>query len=93
MNTTSRWRGIKLAREVVFEAVHEFTGGDVQVEFEPKDINAVVLEKYPDFNEKTVEAQIIAGCPTHRSYRHYSGNYEYYWRKRKGKYRLYDPKR
>ena len=33
---TSRWQGDKGARDVVLEAVKEFTGGDVNVEFNDK---------------------------------------------------------
>lgn len=90
METTSLWRGIKKAREVVLEVVHEFTGGDVQVEFEPKDIKSAVLEKYTDFKKGTVSGQIHAGCPNSPSYRHHSGNHKFYWKIADGKYRLYD---
>lgn len=81
----------KGVREVVLEAVQEFTGGDVNVEFTNKEIIAIILEKYPDFNKNTVNLQIAAGCPNHGSYRHHSGNYKYYWKIGIGKYRLYDP--
>ncbi len=87
----SQWQGNKGVREVVLETVQEFTGGDVNVEFTNKEIIAVILEKYPDFNKNTVNLQIAAGCPNHGSYRHHSGNYRYYWKTGIGKYRLYDP--
>ena len=80
-------------RNVVWEAVQEVTGGDTKKVFEPKDIIAVVLEKYPDLNKRTVGAQIVAGCPNHPSYDHHSGNYKFYWRIGYGKYRLYDPEK
>ena len=89
METTSR----KDVRRVVWKAVEEFTGGDVQVEFEPKDIIATVLKKDPNFNKDTVTRQIYAGCPNSGSYRYYHGNHKLYWRIGHGRYRLYDPKR
>ena len=90
---TSQWSGDKGVREVVLEAVQEFTRGDVNVEFTQKDIAALILEKYPDFKKNTITGQISAGCPNRGSYRHHAGNYKYYWKIRTGKYRLYDPER
>lgn len=90
---TSQWRGDKGVREIVLEAVQEFTQGNINVEFTPKKITVFILEKYPDFNKNTVGAQIIAGCPNHGSYDHHSGNYRYYWKIGIGKYRLYDPEK
>ena len=90
---TSQWSGDKGVRDVVLEAVQEFTRKDVNVEFTQKDIAALILEKYPDFNKNTIGAQIIAGCPNHGSYRHHAGNYKYYWKIGTGKYHLYDPER
>ena len=90
MKTTSRWSGDEDVRDVVREAVRKFTGEDVQVEFEPKDIKAVVLKKYPHFKKNTVDGQIAAGCPNHGSYHHHSGNHKLYWKIGHGKYRLYN---
>ena len=90
---TSRWSGDKGVREVVLEAVQEFTSRDVNVEFTLKEIKAFILEKYPDFNKNTIGAQIIAGCPNHGSYHNHSGNYKYYWKIGTGKYRLYNLER
>lgn len=90
---TSRWQGDKGVRDVVLEAVQEFTREDVNVEFTTRDITMSILEKYPNFNKNTVGAQIMAGCPNHGSYHNYSGNYKYYWKIGTGKYRLYDPEK
>ena len=87
---TTQWAGDKGVRDVVLEAVREFTGGDVNVEFAPKEITALVLEKYPDFNKNTVTHQLTAACPNHDSYHYHSGNYKYYWKIGTGKYRLYN---
>ena len=85
-----RWSG-EPVRDVVFKAVQELTGGDVNVEFAPKEISTIILKKYPDFNTRTVRRQLIAGCPNLTSHRHHSGNYKYYWSVRRGIYRLYNP--
>ena len=53
---TSQWSGDKGVRDVVLEAVQEFTAGDVNVEFTRKEIIAFILEKYPDFNRNTIGA-------------------------------------
>ena len=87
---TSQWSGNKGVRDVVLEAVQEFTKGDVNVEFAPKEIVKRVLEKYPDFNRSTVTTQLGAACPNHGGFR---GNYKYYWKIGTGRYRLYDPER
>ena len=90
---TSQWSGDKGVRDIVREAVHEFTGGDVNFEFTKREITAFILEKYPDFKKNTVTGQISAGCPNSGGYKSFSGNYKYYWRIGTGKYRLYDPEK
>ena len=89
----SRWSGDKGVRDVVWEAVQEFTGGDVNVEFAPKDIIALALEKYPDFNKNTVTLQLGAWCPNAKAFRSHSGKYKYYWKVGTGRYRLYNPEK
>lgn len=86
-----RWSGDKPARKVVLEAVREFAGGDINVEFAPKDISTIILKKYPNFKTRTVRRQLVAGCPNHSSYDRHPGNYKYYWRVSSGIYRLYNP--
>ena len=83
-----RWSG-KSVSEVVWEAVQELTGGDTNVEFTPKDVYTHILKKYPDFNVNTARSQLMADCPNHSSYHHYSGNSYYFW-VRYGTYRLLD---
>ncbi len=85
-----RWSG-EPVREVVFKAVQELTGGDINVEFTPKEISTIILKKYSDFKTRTVRRQLIAGCPNLTSHRHHSGNYKFYWSVRRGIYRLYNP--
>ena len=82
-----RWSG-KSAREVVFEAAQELTGGDKSAEFAPKDVYARILKKYPDFNTNTVRGQLMEACPNHSSNHHYSGEYRYYEWVKYGTYRL-----
>ena len=88
----SRWSGEKGAREVVWEAVRELTGGDGSVEFTPKEVFDHILKKHPSFNRNTAGAEIIACCPNHPSYRHHSGDHKLYWRVGLGTFRLYNPK-
>ena len=90
---TSRWQGDKKVRDVVLEAVKEVTGGDVNVEFAPKQIIALILKEYPNFNKGTVNGQLHANCPNHGSYRWHSETYKYYWKIGRGRYRLYDPEK
>ena len=86
----SRWSGDKAARDVVLEAVQGFTRQDANVEFTLQQIYEHLRKKYPDFNRATLSGQITAGCPNHDSYHHHQGNYKYYWKIGRGKYRLYD---
>ena len=89
MQTNSRWSGPPV-REVVWEAVQEFTGGDVNVEFAIKDIEAVALERYPDFKVSNVGAEITAGCVNSASRHHHSPDIDRYWKVARGVYRLYE---
>ena len=88
---TSRWSGDKPVREVVWDAVQELTGGDINVEFAPKEVSTLISNKYPDFKLSNVGPELTAGCPNLPSYRHHSGNHKFYWRVRPGIYRLYNP--
>ena len=85
----SQWSGDKSVREVVLEAVQELTGGDTNVEFTPKEVRALVLKKYPNFNKGTVGAQLYMGTQLYKG----TYPYKYYWRVEKGEYRLHDLKR
>ena len=89
MQTSSRWSGPPV-REVVWEAVLYFTGGDVNVEFAIKDIKAIILRKYPDFNVRTIGSQIRAGCVNSTSRHHHSADIDRYWKVELGVYRLYE---
>ena len=86
-----RWSGDKPVREAVLETVQELTGGDINVEFAPKEVSTRILEKYPDFKGNNVRPELMAGCPNHSSYHHYPGNHKYYWWVKRGIYRLYNP--
>ena len=88
-----RWSDDRLARDVVLEAARERTDGNTNVEFAPKELYAHVTKKYPDFKLGTFHGQLTAACPNAPSYIHHSGDYKYYWRVRRGVYRLYDPER
>jgi len=86
-----RWSGDKPVREVVHDAVMEFTEGKMDKIFAPKDIKELVLNKYPEFKSSTLGAQIIGDCVNHASRHHYPGGKDFYWWLDKGKYRLFDP--
>lgn len=88
-----RWSGNKLVREIVLEAVQELTGGDINVEFSPKEVSTLISNKYPDFKLSNVGPELAAGCPNLPSHHHHFVKHKYYWRVRPGIYRLYDPKR
>ena len=47
---TPRWSGDKPVKQVVLEAVQEFTNRNADVEFSIKDIERIISEKHPDFN-------------------------------------------
>ncbi len=91
---TSRWSGDIPVNQVVWEAVQEFTDGDVNKTFAIKDIKAVISNKYPDFNMANLGAEIGASCVNNFSrYNSYSTTRDRYWRIDRGKYRLYDPEK
>ena len=80
------------AHQVVWEAIQEFTKGDLNATFTLKDIEQVVLEKHPDFNKNRVRDWIRGSCvnfPSRLSNR--KGEDRYWWVER-GVYRLYDAK-
>ena len=90
ISQTSRWSGDKAVNQVVWEAVQELTQGKIDVEFAIKEVKTIILKKYPDFNENTINAQITADCVNHPSRRHHSGTANKYWRISRGKFRLCD---
>lgn len=90
---TSRWSGDKPVNQVVWEAVQELTEGNSKVEFAPREVNILILEKYPSFNSSTVGCQLISDCVNHTSRHHYPGGSDRYWWIERGRYRLYDPEK
>lgn len=89
----SRWSGDKSVKQVVREAVQEFTGGDADIEFAIKDLKPVISDKHPDFKMVNVGAEVASGCVNHPSRHHYRGADDWYWRIATGRYRLYDPEK
>lgn len=92
---TNRWTGPPV-KEVVWQAVQEFTKGDATVEFTNADIKSVCLRMYPNFKERNVEAQIISDCVNHPSrdyHYHHDSSEDRYFRIRRGRYRLYNSKK
>ena len=62
-----RWSGDKSVKQVVWDAVQEFTGRDADIEFAIKDLKPVILDKHPDFKMRNVDAEIASGCVNHPS--------------------------
>lgn len=90
---SSRWSGDKPVKQVVWEAVQELTEENPSVEFTLREVRAIILDKYSDFNPSTADFQLYSDCVNHPSRHHYPGGNDRYWRISRGKYRLYDPKR
>ena len=87
----SRSSGDKPVKQVVWEAVQEFTGGDADIEFAIKDLKPVISDKHPDFKMANVGAEVVSGCVNHPSRHYHSGTEDRYWRIERGRYRLYNP--
>ncbi len=88
----SRWSGDKPVNQVVWETIEKLMQGDKEF-FASKEVTALILEKYPDFNSTTVSCQIASDCVNHTSRHHYPGGSDRYWWISRGKYRLYDPEK
>lgn len=88
-----RWSGDKPVKQVVWEAVQEFTGGDADIEFAIKDLKPVILDMHPDFKMSNVGPEIASGCVNSPSRHHYRGADDWYWKIERGTYRLYDPEK
>ena len=88
-----RWSEDIPVREAVLEAVQQFTEGNSDILFTPKDILNTIRVQYPSFKASTVNGQLIAGTSNHPSQKHHRIKPSYYWRVEQGKYRLYDPER
>ena len=91
---SSRWSGDKPARDVVWDAVKNFTQDKTKIEFTIIEILALIREDEPDFKRTTMDGIMIADTVNHPSRHHQpSAREDYYWRVERGKYRLYDSKR
>ena len=88
-----RWSGDTPVKQVVWDAVQEFTGRDADIEFAMKDLKRTILETNPNFNMRNLNPEIAAGCVNSCSRRHYSRTEDRYWKIARGKYRLYDPEK
>lgn len=86
-----RWNGEKPVKQVVWEAVQSITASKKKKIFAPKQIYQEITKIYPNFNQNTVNCQLIADCVNHNSRHHYPGGNDYYWWVQRGKYRLFEP--
>lgn len=89
--SSSQWSGDNPSHQVVWEAVQEFTNGDANVEFAPKDIDQVVLEK--GFKTGPVRSRIRGSCVNFSKRAQYPKGEDRYWHVSRGRYRLYDPEK
>ncbi len=90
---TKRKSSEKLTHQMVWEAVQEFTKGDINVRFKLKDIEQVVSVMFPGYDKKRVRYWLRSCCvdfPSRHSYPR--GEDRYFWIK-KNEYRLYDPEK
>ncbi len=90
---TSRWSGDKPAELVVWDAVKEFTKESPNTTFTLTDIEQVVSNNHPDFNENIVRNWIRGSCVNFQKRRNYPIGEDRYWRVKRGIYRLYDSQR
>lgn len=94
MSQTSRWSGDKLEqKQVVWEAVQEFTSRDPNTTFAPADIDKAVENRYSDFPVYTVRKWIRGGCVNFPKRSDYPESEDKYWWVERGKYRLYNPEK
>lgn len=78
--------------QIAWKAVQEFTDGDPNATFTLRDIERVVLEKHPDFNDDSrVRFRIRGGCVNFPKRHTYPIGEDRYWYVKRGVYRLYNP--
>ena len=90
---TSHWWGDKPITQVAWEAVLKFTNEDPNTTFTLTDIEQVVSDEHPDFNDSRVRNCIRGSCVNFPSRRNYPIGEDRYWRVERGKYRLYNPEK
>ncbi len=88
--TRSKWNGDEKVRDIIYKGVLDFTKGDKNITFQPKDIINNLVKKYPNLNRSTVRCQLIQNCVNHKSRKHYSSGQEDYFYYDNKAYRLYD---
>ncbi len=81
----------KPAKEIVWEAVQQLTGGDESVEWTLKEMRQIISEKYEGFNRTTADCSVYSECVNHNSRHHYPGGQDRYWQIKVGVYKLYNP--
>ena len=81
----------KLAKEIVWEAVQELTGGDKQVEWKIKAVREIITKKYEDFPTGTATNSIYSECVNHHCRQYIPGGQNRYWKVKRAVYKLYDP--
>ena len=88
---SSQKRFDKPAKEIVWEAVQQLTGGDKTAEWTLREMRQTISQKYEGFNRTTADCSVYSECVNHNSRHHYPGGQDRYWQVRVGVYKLYDP--
>ena len=81
----------KPAKEIVWEAVQQLTGGDKSEEWKLIGVREVIAKKYEDFPIGTATNSIYAECVNHHCRQYIPGGQDRYWKVKRGAYKLYDP--
>jgi len=87
--SADKWSGEKLV-DLVHDAVISLVGQSGKT-FAIRDVDKMLVAKFPTINTSSVNCRIMQDCVNHGSRRHWpSGQKDYYYLIEKGKYRLYD---
>lgn len=76
-------------RQIVWDTVLELTDGNVDVEFDSKDVRNSILSKHPNFNPNTVKGILVSDTVNNPAYQ--GSGEDKYWRVKQGTYRINDP--
>ncbi len=79
------------AKEIVWEAVQELTGGKKDVVWTIREVREVIAKKHENFPVGTATNSIYAECVGHNCRPHLPGGQDRYWKVKTGVYKLYDP--
>ena len=90
---STQWSEDKPVKEVLWEAVQELTGENINVEFTLEEVREIISKKYPNFKPATLRGVMNANRvndPAPNNHFVVNPDGKYWWIKR-GTYRLYNP--